>query len=150
MYLVDQLAIKAGRISEAVARITELIGSDGNISAAQKSAEMQSIRLEMQMLMQDWERTYTSKAIRKNTSASRSTGSTPRFAHGTPPTRTRFQICNTSRFTDQKPHRRHSSAYPPRLKIVHTAAGLASHADRLLQVARDADIQKLSYPCILP
>jgi hypothetical protein len=39
-------------------------------------------------------------------------------------------------FTNQKPHRRHGNGYPPWVKIVHTAAGLASSAERLLQAAR--------------
>ena len=30
--------------------------------------------------------------------------------------------------TNQKPQRRHSNGYPPWVKIIHTAAGLASHA----------------------
>lgn len=40
-------------------------------------------------------------------------------------------------FTNQKPHRRHRNGYPPWVKIVHTAAGLASHAEGLLQAARE-------------
>ena len=38
-------------------------------------------------------------------------------------------------FTNQKPQRRHSHGYPPWVKVIHTAAGLASHADGLLQAA---------------
>jgi hypothetical protein len=38
-------------------------------------------------------------------------------------------------FTNQKPSRR-SNGYPPWVKIVHTAAGLASGAERLLQTVR--------------
>jgi len=38
-------------------------------------------------------------------------------------------------FTNQKPHRRHGNGCPPWVKIVHAAAGLASQAERLLQVA---------------
>jgi len=40
-------------------------------------------------------------------------------------------------FTNQKPHRRHGNGYPPWVKIVHAAAGLARHAERLLQAARE-------------
>jgi hypothetical protein len=40
-------------------------------------------------------------------------------------------------FTNQKPSRRHGNGYPPWVKIVHTAAGLASNAACLLQVARE-------------
>ena len=36
----------------------------------------------------------------------------------------------------QKPHHRHGDGYPPWVKIVHTATGLASHAECLLQAAR--------------
>jgi hypothetical protein len=39
-------------------------------------------------------------------------------------------------FTNQKPHWRQNS-YPPWVKILHAAAGLASRAERLLQDARD-------------
>jgi len=38
-------------------------------------------------------------------------------------------------FTNQKPHRRQANGYPPWVKIVHTAAGLASQAEGLLQIA---------------
>ena len=38
-------------------------------------------------------------------------------------------------FTNQKPHRRQPNGYPPWVKIVHTAAGLASQAECLLQAA---------------
>ena len=38
-------------------------------------------------------------------------------------------------FTNQKPHRRSRNGYPPWVKIVHTASGLASQAERLLQAA---------------
>ena len=40
-------------------------------------------------------------------------------------------------FTNQKPSRRNFSGYPPWVKIVHTAAGLARHAEGLLQVASE-------------
>jgi hypothetical protein len=40
-------------------------------------------------------------------------------------------------FTNQKPQRRHGNGCPPWVKIIHTAAGLASRADRLLQAARE-------------
>ena len=40
-------------------------------------------------------------------------------------------------FTNQKPQRRHGNGYPPWVKVIHTAVGLASHADRLLQAARE-------------
>ncbi|HEY6340168.1 MAG TPA: DNA-primase RepB domain-containing protein [Bryobacteraceae bacterium] len=40
-------------------------------------------------------------------------------------------------FTNQKPHRRQRNGYPPWVKIVHAAAGLASHAERVLQAARE-------------
>jgi hypothetical protein len=40
-------------------------------------------------------------------------------------------------FTNQKPHRRLGNGYPPWVKIVYTAAGLASHAEGLLQAARE-------------
>jgi hypothetical protein len=43
-------------------------------------------------------------------------------------------------FTNQKPQRRHSQGYPPWVKVIYTAAGLASHADRLLQAAREQAI----------
>jgi hypothetical protein len=39
-------------------------------------------------------------------------------------------------FTNQKPHRRYPNGYPPWVKIVHAAAGLASRAERLLHAAR--------------
>jgi len=39
--------------------------------------------------------------------------------------------------TNQKPQRRHSNGYPPWVKIIHTAAGLTSHAAGLLQAARE-------------
>lgn len=48
-------------------------------------------------------------------------------------------------FTNQKPHRRLGNGYPPWVKIVHTAAGLASHAEDLLQVARE-QTRTRSYP----
>ena len=38
-------------------------------------------------------------------------------------------------FTNQKPQRRHGNGYPPWVKVIHTTAGLASHAERLLQAA---------------
>jgi hypothetical protein len=38
-------------------------------------------------------------------------------------------------FTNQKPARRNVSGSPPWVKIIHTAAGLASHAEQLLQAA---------------
>jgi len=40
-------------------------------------------------------------------------------------------------FTNQKPQRRQGNGYPPWVKVIHTAAGLASHADLLLQAARE-------------
>lgn len=40
-------------------------------------------------------------------------------------------------FTNQKPHRRQRNGYPPWVKIVHAAAGLAGRAERLLQVVRE-------------
>ena len=40
-------------------------------------------------------------------------------------------------FTNQKPQRRHGNGYPAWVKVIHTAAGLASHADHLLQAARE-------------
>ena len=40
-------------------------------------------------------------------------------------------------FTNQKPQRRHGNGYPPWVKVIHTAGGLARHADRLLQTARE-------------
>jgi hypothetical protein len=58
LHLVDQLAIKAGLMSAALARINALLAADGNIPAAQKSAEMLSLRTEVQMLMQEWTRTH--------------------------------------------------------------------------------------------
>lgn len=39
-------------------------------------------------------------------------------------------------FTNQKPHRRQRNGYPPWVKIVHAAAGLASQVERLLQATR--------------
>jgi hypothetical protein len=39
-------------------------------------------------------------------------------------------------FTNQKPHRRQVNGYPPWVKILHAAPGLASQAERLLQAAR--------------
>jgi hypothetical protein len=45
-------------------------------------------------------------------------------------------------FTNQKPHRRNRNGYPPWIKIVHTAAGLASHAEGLLQAAREQVIRR--------
>ena len=38
-------------------------------------------------------------------------------------------------FTNQKPHRRQPNGHPPWVKIVHTATGLARHAEPLLQPA---------------
>jgi hypothetical protein len=43
-------------------------------------------------------------------------------------------------FTNQKPHRRHGNGYPPWVKVIHTAAGLASQADRLLHAAREQTV----------
>ena len=40
-------------------------------------------------------------------------------------------------FTNQKPHRRQRNGYPPWVKIVHAAAGLASRAEPLLRAARE-------------
>jgi hypothetical protein len=40
-------------------------------------------------------------------------------------------------FTNQKPHRRPSNGYPPWVKIVYAATGLATRAEHLLQVARE-------------
>src|SRR5215469_8177307 len=40
-------------------------------------------------------------------------------------------------FTNQKPQRRQGNSYPPWVKVIYTAVGLASHADRLLQAARE-------------
>ena len=40
-------------------------------------------------------------------------------------------------FTNQKPQRRHGNGYSPWVKIVHTAAGLASDSERLLQAVRE-------------
>lgn len=48
-------------------------------------------------------------------------------------------------FTNQKPTRRNDSGYPPWVKILHTAAGLASHAAALLQAAR-APVARDSHP----
>ena len=39
-------------------------------------------------------------------------------------------------FTNQKPQRRHGNGYSPWVKIVHTATGLASDGERLLQAVR--------------
>jgi hypothetical protein len=39
-------------------------------------------------------------------------------------------------FTNQKPQRRYPNGYPPWVKIVHAAAGVASQSERLLQAAR--------------
>jgi hypothetical protein len=58
LYLVDQLAIKARRVSDPLARIYKLIAADGNIPFAQRSAEMQSIGIELQILMEDWQNTH--------------------------------------------------------------------------------------------
>jgi hypothetical protein len=40
------------------------------------------------------------------------------------------------RRNNQKPHRRQVNGYPPWVKILHAAPGLASQAERLLQAAR--------------
>jgi RepB DNA-primase N-terminal domain/RepB DNA-primase C-terminal helical domain len=47
-------------------------------------------------------------------------------------------------FTNQKPHRRSGNGYPPWVRIVHTAAGLASHAERLLGAGRE-QVARRSY-----
>jgi hypothetical protein len=44
-------------------------------------------------------------------------------------------------FTNQKPHRRHANGYSPWVKIVHTAAGLATQAERRLRVSMRIRIQ---------
>jgi len=43
LYLVDQLAIKARRLSDPLARVYELIAADGNIPFAQRSAEIKQL-----------------------------------------------------------------------------------------------------------
>ena len=49
-------------------------------------------------------------------------------------------------FTNQKPHRRGDNGYPPWVKIVHTAAGLARHAERLRQIAGEQAARGASTP----
>jgi hypothetical protein len=49
-------------------------------------------------------------------------------------------------FTNQKPQRRHANGYPPWVKIIHAIAGLASHADSLLQAARQQATTGYSAP----
>jgi len=45
-------------------------------------------------------------------------------------------------FTNQKPQRRSANGFPPWVKIVHTAASLASQAERLLQLAREQTVDR--------
>jgi hypothetical protein len=53
-------------------------------------------------------------------------------------------------FTNQKPHRRQRNGHPPWVKIVQTAAGLASQAECLLQAARQQAVPSYTARSAIP
>ena len=53
--------------------------------------------------------------------------------HGDPASADWRHLGRLAGFTNQKPHRRQPHGYPPWVKIIHAAAGLATRAEHLLQ-----------------
>jgi len=53
-----ELANRGDLISSAATRLQEIILPDGNMSAAQTSLELKSLRVEMDLCLQEWQYVY--------------------------------------------------------------------------------------------